>query len=93
VTDAGFDFAFAIGITDAARERDDAVVREHIAIEWVERRIVDIRCEDAFFQVVEDDDLRRAAQPSKRAFVQLTPDLRARPATSAAAPLCASAPA
>src|SRR5262245_34764194 len=78
VADARFDFAFAIGIADAARYSDRAVVREHIAIERIERRIVDVGCKYALFQVVEDDDLRRAAQTPKRAFVQVTPDLRTR---------------
>ena len=42
VADAGFDFALAIGIADATRQRDDAVMREHVAIERIERR--DRRC-------------------------------------------------
>ena len=70
---------FAIGIADAARQRDDAVVREHVAIERIERRVVDVRREHALAQIVEDDDARRAAEPAKRALVQLGPDLRARP--------------
>ena len=78
MADAGFDFAFAIGIADATRQRDDAVVREHVAIERIERRVVDVGREHAFFEVVEDDDLDGAAQPPKRALVQLGPDLRAR---------------
>ena len=64
VADAGFDFAFAIGIADAARQRDDAVVREHVAIERIERGIVDVRREHAFAQVVEDD--RRVTVPPSR---------------------------
>ena len=76
--DAGFDFAFAIGIADATRQRDDAVVREHVAIERIERRVVDVRREHAFFEIVEDDDAHRAAEPTKRPLVELGPDLRAR---------------
>ena len=78
VADAGFDFAFAIGIAHATRQRDDAVVREHVAIERIERRVVDVRREHAFSQIVEHDDLHRAAQSTKGALVQLRPDLRAR---------------
>ena len=49
----GLDLAFAIGIADAAREPDHAVVREDVAIERIERRLVDVGGEDALFQVVE----------------------------------------
>ena len=79
VADAGFDFAFPIGIADAARKRDDAIMREHIAVERIERRVVDVRREDALAQVVEDNDLDRPAQLTEGALVQLGPDLRARP--------------
>ena len=70
VPDAGFDFPFAIGIADAAREGDDTVVREHIAIQRIQRGVVDVRGEDAFFQIIEDDDADRAPQLTKRAFVE-----------------------
>jgi hypothetical protein len=53
VADAGFDLAFPIRVADATRQRDGAVMREHVAIERIERRIVDVRREDAFFQIVE----------------------------------------
>ena len=78
VADAGFDLALAIGIADATRQADHAVVREHVAIERIERRLVDVGREHALFEIVEDDRPRRAAEPTKRALVELRPRLRAR---------------
>ena len=73
-----FDFPFAIGIADATRQRDDTVVGQHVAIERIERRIVDVRREHAFFEIVEDDDTDRPTEPAKGALVELGPHLRAR---------------
>jgi hypothetical protein len=64
VPDARFDFAFAIGIADAARQRD-AVVGEHVPIERIERRIVDVGRDDALLQIVEHDHLDGATEPAK----------------------------
>ena len=78
VANARFDFAFAIRIAHATWEADDPIVREHVAIDGIERRVVDVRREHAFFEIVEDDEARRAAQPAKRPLVELGPRLRAR---------------
>jgi hypothetical protein len=78
VPDARFDFAFAIGIADATRQRDDAIEREHIAAQRIERGIVDVRGEDPFLQIVEDDHTHRPPEPTKRPLVEFGPDLRAR---------------
>jgi hypothetical protein len=47
--DARFDLALAIGIADPTGQRNDVIVREHVAIERIERRVVDVRREDPFF--------------------------------------------
>ena len=47
ITDAGFDFAFAVRILNAARHGHRAVVREHIAIEGIEGGIVNVGDEHA----------------------------------------------
>ncbi len=78
MSDAGLDLPLAIGIADATRECDDAIVREHIAVERIERRVVDVGCEDAFFEIVEDDDPHRPTESTKCALVELGPHLRAR---------------
>ena len=76
--DARFDFPLAVGIADATRQRDDAIGREHVAIERVECRVVDVRREDLFLQIVEHDHAQRATEPTKRPLVELDPHLRAR---------------
>jgi hypothetical protein len=78
VTDARFDLALAIGIADAARQADHAVVREDVAIQRIQRRLVDIRRQDAFFQIIEDDRPRRAAETPKRVLMEFGPRLRTR---------------
>ena len=78
VPDPGFHLALAIGIAHATRQRDDAVVREHVAIQRVERRIVHVRRQHPFAEVVEHDDADGAAEPAKRLLMQLRPDLGAR---------------
>ena len=79
VADSGFDLALAIGVADPTRQGDDPVVGQHVAVERIERRVVDVRGEDALLEVVEHDDAHGASQPSERPLVQLGPDLRARP--------------
>jgi hypothetical protein len=61
VSDAGFDFTFAIRVSDSARHSHHAVVRQHVAVERIDRRIVDVGCEDALAQVVEHHHTRGAA--------------------------------
>ena len=53
--DGGFDFALAIGITHAARQRDYPVMLKHVAIERIESGIVDVRRDNAFAQIIEYD--------------------------------------
>jgi hypothetical protein len=77
VSDSGLDFAFAIGILDAAGESDCAVVRQHVAIEWIQRGIVDVGDEHAFAEIVEDDDARTAPETTKSFLMQLGPDASA----------------
>ena len=79
MADTGLDLALAVGVADAARQGDGAVVGQHVAVERIERRVVDVRGEDALFEVVEHDDADTAAQPPECALVQLGPDLGARP--------------
>ncbi len=53
MTDAGFDFAFAVRVLNAAGHGDRAVVREHVAIKRIERGIVHVGDENALAQIIE----------------------------------------
>jgi hypothetical protein len=54
------------------------LLTEHVAVQRIERGIVNVRGEDAFFESVEDDDAHGAAEPTKRLLVELGPDPRTR---------------
>ncbi|MCU1238653.1 MAG: hypothetical protein JWP63_6620 [Candidatus Solibacter sp.] len=54
---------------DAARYRDGAIVGEQIAIQRVHGRIVDVRFEHAFTEVVEYDYAASSTQPAARSLV------------------------
>jgi hypothetical protein len=55
---------------NATRERQDSVVCQHVAIQRIERRVVDVRSEDAFFEIVTDNHAHRPTERPKRALVQ-----------------------
>src|ERR1039458_1242750 len=74
MTDARFDFAFAVGILNAAGHGQRAVVREDVARKRIESGVVNVGDEHALAQIVEPHDARSAAQPAKGSFVQLGPD-------------------
>jgi hypothetical protein len=73
VSNPTFDFAFAVGIANAARHGDDAVVGKDIFEQRIERRIVDVRSEDAFLQVIENDQAATAAQAAESGLMQFGP--------------------
>ena len=63
MADAGFDLALAIGVADSTWQGDDPVVGEHVAVERIQRRVVDFRAwlgqEDIDIGVIDDAVLRR----------------------------------
>ncbi len=65
VSDAALDLALAVGIAHTARQRDGAIVREQIAIQRIQRGIVDVRLEYAFGEVVEHHGARGSAQAAE----------------------------
>jgi hypothetical protein len=76
VGDGRLDLPLSIRIFDPTGPLHGTVVGEQIAIERVQRGIVDVRLEDTLAEIVEDDDLDRPAQPAKRFLVQLGPASR-----------------
>jgi hypothetical protein len=76
VADTGLNFAFAIWILDPTRHGDCAVVCEHIAVEGIERGIVDVGDENALAQIVENDDVGGPAESAESTLVQFRPDAR-----------------
>src|SRR6516162_2123194 len=79
VADPRLYFPFAIRILDPARQRHYAIVGEHIAKKWINRGIVNVRNQDAFFQVVENDDPRTTTESAKGFLMEFGPDARTRP--------------
>jgi hypothetical protein len=53
-------------------------VRQHIAIQRIERGVVEVWLQHALTQIVEDDDTDRSSESPESTLVQLGPDLRAR---------------
>jgi len=78
VPDPRLDFPLPIRIADPTRQRGDAVVREHVAVERIERGVIDVGREHAFAEIVEDDDPRRGAEAAEGGLVELGPGPRAR---------------
>ena len=76
VADARFDLALAVWIAHAAWQRDCAVVLQHVAVQRIERGIVDVGREHAFAQIIEHDHASGPAEPAESFFMQFGPDLR-----------------
>jgi len=78
VSDAAFDLALPVRVSDAAGHGRRAIVGQQIGIDGVLCRIVDVRLENAFTEIIEDDEARSAAQSPESAFVEFGPDSRVR---------------
>ncbi len=61
VSDAALNFSFSIWILDPAGEGDRTVMSEHVAIEGIERGVVDVGNEYAFAKIVQHQDARSPA--------------------------------
>ena len=77
MADAGFDLAFSIRISHAARQSDRAVMLQHIAIKRVDLGVIDVRRQHALAKIIQNHHARGSAQSAKSFLVQLSPGLRA----------------
>lgn len=75
VMDSRFDLPFFVGCVRPARKRDHTVMRQHRGEQLVDLRVIDVRIDHAFFEIVRTNNPRRSAIISKRLFVQLAPQL------------------
>ncbi len=78
MVDSGLDFSLSIRIAHLARKRRHTVVRQDIAIQGIQARIVEVRRQHALAKVVQHDDTRRSAKPAKCLLVKLGPHPRTR---------------
>jgi hypothetical protein len=74
VPDAGFHFALAIRVGDRARQGRGVVVLEHVRVQRIERRVVNVGLQNALGQIVEHHHTRRATDAAKRFLVKLRPN-------------------
>jgi hypothetical protein len=74
VSHAAFNFSFAVGVANTAGHGDDAIMCQHVLEQRVQRWIVDVRRENAFLQVIENNQTATAAQAAEGGLVQLSPD-------------------
>ena len=58
MADGGFDFAFAVRILNATGHGDDAVMLQEIAVQRIERGVIEVGKQHAFAQVIQYDDAR-----------------------------------
>jgi len=64
---------------DTTRQGHGAVMLKHIAVQRVERGIVDVGGEHALAQIIQHHNARAATQPAEGLLMQLGPDLRTGP--------------
>jgi hypothetical protein len=60
-------------MADSARQGHRAVMPEHVAIKGIECGVVDVRGENAFAQIIEDNHASDTTEPAKGFLVQLCP--------------------
>ena len=75
VLDRVLDRALAVGVAHPGRVGDDAVVGQHVPVDGVQFRFVQVGLDDAFLEVVEYDVSGGSTEVPEGLFVQLGPSL------------------
>lgn len=78
VLDRVFHGPFSVRITNAGRIGHDRVMGEHRRVQAVQLRLVDVRADDALFQVIEHHVLAATAEVAEGLLVKPRPHLAAR---------------
>ena len=74
MADAAFHFAFSVWIIHAAGQRAGAIVGQHVAVDRVQLRIVEVGGFNAFAEIVEHEDFGYAAELAEGFLVKFGPD-------------------
>src|SRR5579863_5344362 len=76
MSNGGFDLALAIRIADPAGHGGHGIMSQRVAVDGVQRGIVDVGSQYAFAQIVEDYGTRGPAEPGEGFLMELGPDTR-----------------
>jgi hypothetical protein len=74
MANARLDFALPIRVLHATRKGHRTVMLQHVAVQRIERGLVDVGREHAFAEIIEHHHACHAAQSAKRFLVELGPD-------------------
>jgi len=66
---------FAIRIGNAARQGNNLIVLQHVAVQRIDGGIVNVGREHTLAQIIEDNYPAHPTEPAEGLFVQLCPDL------------------
>ena len=79
MADPTLHFPLSIRMPDATRQGHGAVMLKHIAVQRVERGVVDVGGEHALAQIIQHNNAGAATQPAESLLMQFGPNLRAGP--------------
>ena len=73
MTDGALHLALSIRVADAAAMGGRAIVRQQIGVERIRDGVIDVGPEDAFAEIVQDEQTRGSAEPAPAPAMQFGP--------------------